>query len=78
MLSLGSVLSMNAIDLLVWAAAFRLLLALATATTSGSGSPSARCAGVGLLNKISVLFLGFGLVARALVAARRFEPFADR
>ena len=76
-LSLFSFLSMNAFDVLAWAACFLLV-----AKILGGGDPRlwlafGAVAGLGLENKISVLFLGFGLVV-GLVLGRRFEPFRER
>ena len=76
-LSLGSTYSMNALDLLFWA----LIALLLVRALSGGGERlwlafGAR-AGLGLLNKISVLFLGFGLVV-GLVLARRWDVFRSR
>lgn len=76
-LSLGSVLSMNAIDLLVWAAAFRLLVALAAGADERLWLVFGAVCGVGLLNKASVLFLGFG-VAAGLVFTRRLDLARNR
>jgi hypothetical protein len=76
-LSLGSIYSMNAFDLLFWAVLFWLLTRLL-----GGGDPRlwlafGAVAGLGLLNKISVLFLGFGLVV-GLVLSRRWDVFRSR
>jgi hypothetical protein len=73
-LSLGSVLSMNALDLLFWAVLVRLLAALLAGGSERLWWAFGAVAGAGLLNKSSVLFLGFGVVA-GLVAARRWEVF---
>jgi hypothetical protein len=76
-LSLGSYYSMNVFDLLFWALiAWILVRAL-------SGGPErlwlafGAVAGLGLLNKISVLYLGFALVV-GLVLARRWDVFRSR
>ena len=74
-LSLASVLSMNAIDVLLWAVASLLALR----GLRGDRRAWLRfgvVAGVGLLNKLSVLFLGAGL-AVGLVLARR-DVLKDR
>jgi len=76
-LSLGSVLSMNAFDLLFWAAAFRLLVALAAGADDRLWLAFGAVCGLGLLNKASVLFLGFGVVA-GIVLARRFDLARSR
>ena len=76
-LSLGSILSMNAIDVLVWAALFRIVAAILAGGDERLWLAFGALAGLGLLNKISVLFLGFGLVV-GLVLARRWELFRSR
>lgn len=78
LLALGSVYSMNAFDLLFWAALWWLMARV----LGGGGSQRlwlvfGAVAGLGLLNKISVLFLGFGLVV-GLLLARRFEVIRSR
>jgi hypothetical protein len=76
-LSLGSTYSMNALDLLVWA----LVALLLVRALAGGGDrlwlAFGAAAGLGLLNKISVLYLGFGL-AVGLVLARRWDVFRSR
>jgi hypothetical protein len=76
-LSLGSVLSMNAFDLLFWAALARVLVSLLDDGDERLWLAFGALAGLGLQNKISVLFCGFGLVV-GLVVARRWEPFRSR
>ncbi len=76
-LGLTSVLSMNAFDLLFWALAFRLSVELLDGGDERLWLAFGAVAGVGLLNKISMLFLGFGL-AVGLLLARRFEPLRHR
>jgi 4-amino-4-deoxy-L-arabinose transferase-like glycosyltransferase len=63
--------SMNSLDLLFWAAAYCLMIRLAR-----TGNPRLWIAlgltlGLGLLNKISILFLGFGLVAGMVLTPLR-------
>jgi hypothetical protein len=75
-LALCGYLSMNAFDLVFWAALW-LIVARALRT----GGPRlwllfGMVAGAGLQNKISVLFIGFGVVA-GLVAARRWRMFGS-
>jgi hypothetical protein len=69
-LALGHFYSMNAFDLLFWSAAGYLL-----ARFPGGGSRAWLTLGVvlglGLQNKISVLWLGFGLVVGLVFSARR-------
>ncbi len=87
-LSLFSIFSMNAFDLLAWAVLWWLAVALldrpGEAPGAGDGGPLVRradprlwlvfglVAGIGLENKTSVLFLGMGL-AVGLVVARRWD-----
>ena len=76
-LSLGSYYSMNAFDLLFWAL---IALILVRALSGGSDRlwlAFGAAAGLGLLNKISILYLGFGLVV-GLVLARRWDVFRSR
>jgi len=85
-LALGSYLSMNAFDLLFWAAAWWCAVRALDVPSSGAGDSAAAgrwwlafgaIAGVGLLNKVSVLFLGFGIAAGLLLAAV-YRPEARR
>jgi hypothetical protein len=74
LIGMCSFLSMNAFDVFFWAAC-----ALVVTQILRGGDPRlwlvfGLLAGVGLENKISVLFLGFGIVA-GLVVARRWEVF---
>jgi hypothetical protein len=74
-LSLASVLSMNALDVLLWAVA-GLLAIRALRGNPGQWSRFGAVAGLGLLNKLSFVFLGAGLVV-GLVLARR-DVLRDR
>ena len=70
-LSLFGILSMNAYDVLVWAACWLILACLL-----GGGDPRlwlafGAVAGLGLENKINVLFLGFGVTAGLLIGGPR-------
>ncbi len=76
-LGLSSVLSMNVLDLFFWALACRIAVDLLDGGDERLWLAFGAVAGTGLLNKISMLFLGFGLVAGILVA-RRFEAFRSR
>jgi hypothetical protein len=76
-LALFSILSMNAFDVLIWAAAWWIL-----ARMLRTGEPQLWLAlgavlGLGLENKISVLFLGFGMVV-GLLAGRRWDLLRGR
>jgi hypothetical protein len=76
-LSLPSILTMKSIDVLIWTA---VVLVAARALASGDGRlwlVLGVLAGIGLQNKLSVLFLGFG-VAAGLVAAREWAHLGDR
>ncbi|MEO8196886.1 MAG: glycosyltransferase family 39 protein, partial [Thermoanaerobaculia bacterium] len=76
-LGLTSVLSMNVFDLLFWVLACRLAVALLDGGDDRLWIAFGAVAGLGLLNKISMLFLGFGL-ALGLVVTRRFELMRSR
>ena len=76
-LELGSVYSMNVFDLLFWAILFWIVVRLLSGGDERLWLVFGLVAGVGLLNKISVLFLGFGLVI-GLVVGRRFDVFRSR
>jgi len=76
-LSLGSTYSMNAFDLLFWATIALLLARVLSGGSERLWLVFGAVAGVGLLNKISILYLGFGLVA-GLVLARRWDVFRSR
>jgi hypothetical protein len=75
-LGLCGFLSMNAFDLVFWAALWFIV-----ARALRTGDPRlwllfGMVTGAGLQNKISVLFIGFGVVA-GLVAARRWRVFGS-
>ena len=76
-LSLGSYYSMNAFDLLFWALIGLLLVRVLSGGSERLWLAFGAAAGVGLLNKISILYLGFGLVV-GLVLARRWDVFRAR
>lgn len=67
-LALASVFSMNPLDLLAWALCFYFMVRALHAPRAWLAF--GLVAGVGLLNKLSVLFLGFGLVVGLLLARR--------
>ena len=76
-LALGSVFSMNAFDVLFWAVCFLILIRLLRGADERLWFVFGLVAGLGLLNKISMLFLGFG-VAVGLVAGRRGDLLRSR
>jgi hypothetical protein len=62
---------MNALDLLFWALAFQLLVRVLGGGPERLWIAFGAVAGLGLLNKISVLFLGFGVFVGIVLARRR-------
>jgi hypothetical protein len=76
-LALGSVYSMNVFDLLFWAGLYWILVRILSGRDSRLWLAFGAMAGLGLLNKISILFLGFGLVV-GLVLSRRWDVFRSR
>lgn len=70
-LSLFGIFSMNAFDLLFWASALRLLVELLDDGPPELWLAFGLVAGVGLQNKVSMLFLGFGTVVGLLLGGRR-------
>jgi hypothetical protein len=76
-LALGSVFSMNPFDVLLWVVGFLVLIRLLRGGDARLWLVFGLVAGLGLLNKISVLFLGFG-VAVGVVAGRRFDVLRSR
>jgi hypothetical protein len=76
-LGIFGILSMNAFDLLFWAAGWWLLARLLRTGDQRLWLAFGALAGVALENKISVLFLGFGIVT-GLVLDRRWEIVRGR
>lgn len=72
LLALHSFFSMNAVDVVVWSVAGLVLVRLERTGDARLWLPFGAVAGIGLLNKLSVLFLGFGVVA-GLIASRRWH-----
>ncbi len=68
LLSLFTILSMNSVDILLWTAAFWLAADLLQQGPSKAWLLFGVVAGLGLHNKLSFLFLGFGLVVGLLLA----------
>lgn len=69
---LCGILSMNAFDLLAWAALWLVAVRILRTEDPRLWLPFGVIAGLGLQNKISVLFLGFGIVA-GLIVTRRWQ-----
>lgn len=76
-LSLGSYYSMNAFDLLFWALIAWTLVRVLSGGSERLWLAFGAVAGLGLLNKISILYLGFGLLA-GIVLARRTDVLRSR
>jgi Dolichyl-phosphate-mannose-protein mannosyltransferase len=69
--SLFSIFSMNAFDVAIWATALVIVARILRAGDDRGWLAFGLVCGVGLENKISVLFLGFGLVLGLLIAGPR-------
>lgn len=76
-LSLGSYYSMNVFDLLVWVLVAWILVRVLALGPPRLWLAFGLVAGVGLLNKISVLYLGFSILV-GLVLARRWDVLRSR
>ena len=63
-LSLFTILSMNAFDILLWALALAVLVRLLASDRPRLWIAFGALVGIGLENKLSMLFLGFGVVGR--------------
>ena len=61
-MSMMSVYSMNALDVVIWAALMLIMARILRTGDSGLWWAFGLIAGVGLQNKLSVAFLGFGLL----------------
>uniref|UniRef100_A0A832MJ55 Glycosyltransferase RgtA/B/C/D-like domain-containing protein n=1 Tax=Eiseniibacteriota bacterium TaxID=2212470 RepID=A0A832MJ55_UNCEI len=70
-LGVSHIYSMNALDLVLWAAALLALLGAMERGTTGRWAALGVVLGVGLLNKISVLWLGAGIAAALLATPHR-------
>ncbi len=70
-LAIGSFYSMNVFDVLLWVAAARVLASVITKPTTFGWILLGFLLGLGLLNKISVLWLGAGLAAGLLLTPAR-------
>ena len=76
-LSLGSTYSMNVFDLLFWALIAWILVRVLSGGPERLWLAFGAAAGVGLLNKISVLYLGFAVLV-GLGLARRWDVLRSR
>jgi hypothetical protein len=76
-IAFGAFYSMNVFDVLFWTAALRVVVAILAGGDPRLWLAFGAIAGIGLQNKISVLFLGLGLAA-GIVAARRFDLLRTR
>jgi len=70
-LAITNFYSMNAIDLVVWASAVYLFMRILDASTTGRWVALGIALGLGLLNKISVLWLGAGIATGLLLTHHR-------
>ncbi|MGE3473933.1 MAG: glycosyltransferase family 39 protein, partial [Vicinamibacterales bacterium] len=70
-LAVGSFYSMNVFDVLLWTAALGLFLDLIDGASTGRWAAFGVLLGLGMLNKISVLWLGAGIGAALLIASRQ-------
>ncbi len=76
-LGMLSIFSMNAFDLLVWTALCWIVILIFKSRDPKLWLVFGLVAGIGLENKLSVLFLGFG-IAVGLVAAREWRQLKER
>jgi hypothetical protein len=74
LIALCSILSMNAFDVLCWAACTLVVVRILNAGNQRLWLLFGLLAGLGLENKISVLFLGLGVIA-GLALSRRWDVF---
>ncbi|MFB3905014.1 MAG: ArnT family glycosyltransferase [Acidobacteriota bacterium] len=70
-LAIGHSFSVNALDLLFWAAAFHVMISILNGGPTRNWLWLGVVCGLGMQNKISVLFLGLGLMAGLLVTRQR-------
>jgi len=76
-LAIGGFFSMNAFDVLLWTGAIRVLVAILSGGDPKLWVAFGALTGLGLENKISVLFLGLG-VAAGIALSRRWELLRTR
>jgi 4-amino-4-deoxy-L-arabinose transferase-like glycosyltransferase len=67
----GRYFSMNAFDLLFWSLAFYVLISIIKENKPKLWPVFGLIAGLGLMNKYSILFLGIGLIAGLLLTSER-------
>jgi len=70
-LGLGHIFSVNALDLLFWVAAFHVMLSILDGGSGRNWVWLGVISGLGVQNKVSVLFLGFALVAGLALSSQR-------
>ncbi|RPI24793.1 MAG: phospholipid carrier-dependent glycosyltransferase [Acidobacteria bacterium] len=70
-LAIGHSFSVNALDLLFWIAAFHLIFSILTGGPARNWLLLGVICGLGLQNKISLLFLGFALVTGLVLTSQR-------
>src|SRR5258706_6470829 len=71
-IAMNSFYSMNAIDILLWAVAMFLILKIINTQKNSYWIVLGMVLGIGLLNKISVLFLGAGIFVGFLLTQRKW------
>jgi len=76
-LAIGSFYSMNVFDQLLWACLLYIFAGIAQGGGGRQWLLFGVLAGIGLLNKVSVLFLGFGLVVALILTPER-RHFRDK
>ncbi|MBL7858617.1 MAG: glycosyltransferase family 39 protein [Cyclobacteriaceae bacterium] len=69
---MASIYSMNSIDILIWALSFYLMLKIINTEHQSYWIALGIVLGIGLLNKISVLFLGAGIFTGILFTSRQW------
>ncbi len=72
-LAVGGFYSMNVFDLLLWTAAVRVFVDLLDRPRAGTWALLGLVLGLGLMNKISVLWLGGGMAAALLFTRARYQ-----
>ncbi|RPJ86925.1 MAG: phospholipid carrier-dependent glycosyltransferase [Acidobacteria bacterium] len=70
-LGIGHIFSVNAVDLLLWLAAFHVMISILNGGAGSNWLWLGIVAGLGLQNKLSMLFLGFALVVGLVLTRHR-------